>query len=105
MFAWFALPFISGYSFKVQALILLPILAASYLHRRTRHVFGAIASLYIVFKLAIPTAQWIWYIFTGIAMLGFYIHFFSVAMGYVLYGLGVIFGEAFLTALLEELEK
>ena len=89
----FALPFISEYSIKVQVGILLVLLLASYLNRVAKFAIGGLASIYLGFKILVPLIGWLWYIFKGIAWLGFYIHYFQMAIGFALAGIAFIFSD------------
>jgi hypothetical protein len=90
---YFALPFISEYSIKVQVGILSVLLLASYLNRLARFAIGGFASIYLGFKILVPLIGWLWHIFKGIAWLGFYIHYFQMAIGFALAGITSLFND------------
>jgi len=89
----FALPFISEYSVKVQVGILSVLLLTSYLNRPARFAIGGLASSYLGFKILVPLIGWLWYLFKGIAWLGFYIHYFQMAIGFALAGIAFLFND------------
>jgi hypothetical protein len=51
-------------------------------------VLGLVFS-YIAFKIVIPVGRWGFYLFKYIALFGFYVHFFSVGIGFILSGFGL----------------
>jgi len=101
---FFALPFISEYSAKIQAGILSVLLLASYLNRRARVAIGGLAGIYLAFKILVPLVGWLWYIFKGIAWLGFYIHYFQVAIGFALTAIAFVSSDG-LDMLVRELDR
>jgi hypothetical protein len=101
---FFALPFISEYSAKVQVGIILVLLLASYLNGRARVAIGGLASIYLAFKILVPLVGWLWYIFKGIAWLGFYIQYFQVAIGFALTAVAFVMNDG-LDMLIRELDR
>ncbi|KIM38497.1 hypothetical protein M413DRAFT_242357 [Hebeloma cylindrosporum] len=101
---FFALPFISEYSAKVQIGILSVLLLASYLNRRARIAIAGLASVYLAFKILGPLVRWLWYLFKGIAWLGFYIHYFQVAIGFALTAIAFVSNDG-LDILIRELDS
>jgi len=99
-----ALPFISEYSVKIQAGILSVLLLSSYLNRRARVAIGGLVSLYLAFKILVPLVGWLWSIFKGIAWLGFYIHYFQVAIGFVFIAISFVTNDG-LDMLVRELDR
>ena len=101
---FFALPFISEYSAKIQAGVLSVLLLASYLNRRARFAIGGLTSIYLAFKILVPLVGCLWYIFKGIAWFGFYIHYFQVAIGFVLIAIGFVSNDG-LDMLVREMDR
>ena len=101
---FFALPLISQYSAKVQVGILSVLLLASYLNRRARVATSGLASIYLAFKILVPLIGWLWNIFKGIAWLGFYIHYFQVAVGFAFTAVAFVTNDG-LDMLLREMDR
>jgi len=101
---YFAIPLINYFSVKIQITILLSLLFISYLNRGARFVIAGLATVYLAFKLLIPLFRLLFWIFKGIAMFGFYVHFFSVGAGFIITAVAFVFGDG-LEMLLRELEK
>ncbi|KAF9531504.1 hypothetical protein CPB83DRAFT_809231 [Crepidotus variabilis] len=80
------IPLIHSYSATAQALILLVLLVGSYVHRTTRLVIAALALLLLAFKTLVPFVRLLFWAFKGIAWMGFYVHYFQVALGFMVTG-------------------
>ncbi len=85
-----SLPIIRNFELKIQLSIFATLLVISYLHRIPRIVLSGLITRYVALKFLIPIAIWafgwiIWLV-KAIAMLGFYIHFFQLGLGYLANG-------------------
>ncbi|CAA7270517.1 unnamed protein product [Cyclocybe aegerita] len=103
MFPTFAIPFIHGFSLKIQVSILLTLLLASYLNKTARFVIAALATGYLAFKILVPVVQVVIYVFKGVAMFGFYMHYFRIAVGMI--GGGIVFVWNYVSELVEEAKR
>lgn len=93
-----SLPIIGDLELKIQLSILATLLAIGYFHRVSRLVLSGLISLYIAYTFLIPIATWtfgwvIWLV-KAVAMLGFYIHFFQLGLGYLAAGVAFLSSDA-----------
>lgn len=93
-----SLPIIGNFELKTQLSILASLLAISYFHRVSRLVLSGLISLYAAYTFFIPVATWTfgWIIWSikAIAMLGFYIHFLQLGLGYLATGVAFLSSDA-----------
>ncbi|KAF8805076.1 hypothetical protein BYT27DRAFT_7193615 [Phlegmacium glaucopus] len=87
---YFELPFIGSYSLKFQLTTLLILLIISYLHRGVRLILAGLTTLYLVTLCFIPLIRWTYYLFKAIALFGFYVHYFHMGIGFIVFGLGYL---------------
>ncbi|TFK61206.1 hypothetical protein BDN72DRAFT_849906 [Pluteus cervinus] len=88
---WYpSLPFISGFSFTIQILVLATVIPACYFKSTIRYgVLGLVGANYAI-KILIPVSQWLFWIFQLVAWAGFYLFFFQRAVEYGFQGLGMM---------------
>ncbi|KAJ7805010.1 hypothetical protein B0H14DRAFT_2882167 [Mycena olivaceomarginata] len=82
-FAFLPFPYLRSYSLFTQFLILLVFVVLSYRYSRFRLALFAFLGIYGTYKVAVPLVRWGYAAFKGIAMFGFYVHFFVVGIGYI----------------------
>lgn len=92
--AFVPLPIIGELALKFQFSILAILLVVSYIHRTSRLAFSGVITLYAGYKFLVPVSVWIFgwtlWLAKGIAMLGFYIHFFQLGLGYLATGVSYL---------------
>lgn len=97
------LPLISHFSALTQSGILALLIILSYLHKGARYIITGLVISLIGFKVLVPTVRWLYILFKWIAMLGFYVQYFQVGVGFI--STGIAAAIAFVEGGLRELEK
>ncbi|KAF8066510.1 hypothetical protein FPV67DRAFT_1190689 [Lyophyllum atratum] len=82
------LPLIGHYPALHQSLILALLLLISYFHKRARYLLSGLVLLFLGYKTVVPIARVGYAVFKGVAMLGFYVHYFQVGVGVIMAGIG-----------------
>ncbi|KAK7017689.1 hypothetical protein R3P38DRAFT_2540157 [Favolaschia claudopus] len=85
-FAFLPFPYLHSYSLTTQFIILLALISLSYRSIVFRNLLLAVLGLYTIYKISFPLARWGYAAFKGIAMFGFYVHFFILGVGYIASG-------------------
>ncbi|KXN81956.1 hypothetical protein AN958_03364 [Leucoagaricus sp. SymC.cos] len=82
-----SLPVFQDLASKYQLILLASLLIFSYFQRPIRLALLGSITIYAGYKFLIPAGiwvfSWIFWLAKAIAMLGFYIHFFQLGLGYL----------------------
>ncbi|KAF8648749.1 hypothetical protein AX16_006190 [Volvariella volvacea WC 439] len=88
------LPIIGSLAFKWQLAVIIPLLFISYRNRIARLSLLTGLFAYYVLGVLISIVTWVastaWWAFVGIAWLGFYVHYFQIAIEYAVLGYGAM---------------
>ncbi|KAF7340596.1 hypothetical protein MSAN_02131100 [Mycena sanguinolenta] len=82
-FAFLPFPYLRSYDLLAQFIILLFLVALSYRYPRFRLGLFAVLGVHTTYKIAFPLVRWGYWSFKAIAMFGFYVYFFLIAVGYI----------------------